>query len=42
MDRVSCTAWTEIAATRLTAGRTVLRLPVPKVDTSSCNVSPTS
>ena len=43
--RVSCAAWTGIAATLLTEGRTVhslFKLPVPVVDTSSCNVSPTS
>ena len=43
--RVSCAAWTGIAATLLTEGRTVhslYKLPVPVVDTSSCNVSPTS
>ena len=43
--RVSCAAWTGIVATLLTEGRTVhslFKLPVLVVDTSSCNVSPTS
>ena len=41
--RVSCSAWTGIAATLLTEGiDSLFKLPVPVVDTSSCNVSPTS
>ena len=43
--KISCAAWTGIAATLLTEGCTVhslFKLPVPVVDTSSCNVSPTS
>ena len=38
-------AWTGIAATLLTEGRTVhslFKLPVPIIETSTCNVSPTS
>ena len=43
--KISCAAWTGIAATLLTEGCTVhslFKLPVPVVDTSSCNVLPTS
>ena len=38
-------AWTGIAATLLTGGRTIhslFKLPVPIVETSTCNVTPTS
>jgi len=44
-SQVACAAWTEISATLLTGGKTVhslFKLPVPVVETSSCNVSPTS
>ena len=43
--RVSCAAWTGIAATLLTQGRTVhslFKLPVPVIDTSSFSISPNS
>jgi hypothetical protein len=43
--KVAPCAWTGIAATLLTGGRTVhnlFKLPVPIIDTSVCNVSPTS
>ena len=42
---VACAAWTGIATTLMTSGRTVhnlFKLPVPVVDNSTCNVSPTS
>ena len=42
---VASTAWTGIAATLLTGGRTVnnlFKLAVPILDTSTCNISPTS
>jgi hypothetical protein len=43
--KVASTAWTGIAATLLKGGRTchnLFKLPVPILDTSVCNVSPTS
>lgn len=43
--KVAASAWTGIAATLLAGGRTVhnlFKLPVPILDTSTCNVSPTS
>ena len=43
--QVGATAWTGIAATLLRGGRTVhslYKLPVPILDTSTCNVPPTS
>ncbi|KAK7089794.1 hypothetical protein V1264_024238 [Littorina saxatilis] len=43
--KVAASAWTGIAATLLSGGRTVhnlFKLPVPILDTSTCNVSPTS
>ena len=43
--KVGTSAWTGIAATLLEGGRTVhslFRLPVPIVETSTCNVPPTS
>jgi hypothetical protein len=43
--QVSAAAWTGIAATLLRGGRTVhslFKLPVPILDTSTCNVTPTS
>ena len=43
--KVATAAWTGIAATLLIGGRTVhslFKLPVPLLDNSSCNVSPTS
>ena len=43
--RVAPSAWTGIAATLLSGGRTVhalFKLPVPILDTSVCNVTPTS
>ena len=43
--KVACAAWTGIAATLMVNGRTVhnlFKLPVPIVETSTCNVSPTS
>ena len=43
--KVSCAAWTGIAGTLLTEGRTVhslFKLPVPVTDTSSCSISPNS
>ena len=43
--QVACAAWTRIAATLLTGGKTVhslFKLPVPVLETSSCNISPTS
>ncbi|XP_057305225.1 ATP-dependent DNA helicase PIF1-like [Hydractinia symbiolongicarpus] len=43
--KVGTSAWTGIAATLLDGGRTVhslFRLPVPIVETSTCNVPPTS
>ena len=41
----SCAAWTGIAATLLTAGKTLhslFKLPVPLTETSVCNVAPNS
>jgi hypothetical protein len=43
--KVASSAWTGIAATLLTGGRTVhnlFKLPVPILDTSVCSVTPTS
>ncbi|XP_065907872.1 uncharacterized protein [Dysidea avara] len=43
--KVATATWTGIAATLLIGGRTVhslFKLPVPLLDTSSCNISPTS
>ena len=42
--QVACAAYTGISDTLLTGGKTVnslFKLPVPTVETSSCNVSPT-
>ena len=43
--KVLTAAWTGIAATLLSCGRTVhslFKLPVPLLDTSCCNITPTS
>ena len=43
--KVAASAWTGIAATLLAGGRTchnLFKLPVPILDTSVCNISPTS
>ena len=43
--KYAASAWTGIAATLLTGGRTIhslFKLPVPIVETSTCNVTPTS
>ena len=45
VNKVSCTAWTGIAATLLSDGRTVhslFKLPVPVLEAGICNVSPTT
>ena len=42
---VASAAWTGIAATLLTGGQTIhslFKLPVPLLDTSTCNITPTS